>query len=29
LRSKRWFKSSNSSLFSMRIRIIDIVPLLM
>jgi hypothetical protein len=28
LRSEGWFKSSNSFLFSMRVRIIDIVPLL-
>jgi hypothetical protein len=29
LRSKSWFKGSNGFLFNMRIRIIDIVPLLM
>jgi len=28
LRSKGWFKGSNSSLFSVTIRIIDIMPLL-
>jgi hypothetical protein len=29
LRSKRWFNSSNSSLLFVRIRVVDIMPLLM